>query len=239
MARVLRPTVQCLDTCLRVCLDPAPTCLPALAGAAPLGLEQGSMPHDDGRGVAREASRRSRGNAETLHPFQRRLSGSPIDPVGTVGPVFLLLRQHTLVHVHDHLVAVARRPWVQIGRQRALPPPGPARRRAVGQRRSPGGLPPPGPPAPPGVSGRPPPPARTAPRRRPRATAGRESPPSRRHRPKSRDAGARAGACRPRPRPPGPPARRSTWAAVAHRAKSSSSDSFTGVATRVSARTFE
>ncbi len=78
------------------------------------------MPHDDGRGVAREASRRSRGNAETLHPFQRRLSGSPIDPVGTVGLVLLLLRQHTLVHVHDHLVAVARCPWVQIGRQRAL-----------------------------------------------------------------------------------------------------------------------
>ena len=64
-------------------------------------------------GVARQTSRRFRGNVEALHPLQRRLAGSPILLV-------LPIDQDALVHMHDHLVAVARRAWVQISCQRAL-----------------------------------------------------------------------------------------------------------------------
>ena len=151
------------------------------------------------------------------------------------------------VHVHDHLIPIAGRALVEPARQRAfghraqrIGPPlrdgrGEAVRGVLGRRR----------PDRPGAAPRPARrPAHAAARRPPPVSAGHGPPPSRRRPPRCGVPGTRAGAGPPRPRPARSTRRQvrttcSTCAAVPASATSSSACSVSGVATRVTARTFE
>jgi hypothetical protein len=76
------------------------------------------MPHHDGRRIAGHPPRRFRGNARAGDILQHRLA--PVRDTPVLGRGLGVCFQRVLVDVDHHLIAIARRPAIQVTRQGAL-----------------------------------------------------------------------------------------------------------------------